>query len=82
MRYLLLSSAIPLALLAGCSGTSLRCGTDGDSSYVELVNVPQDLTSAVRHYRDLCGFNYGVDDGQASQDEPQRLKAVFLQDRW
>lgn len=49
-------------LLGGCSATTLRCGTDGESSYVELVNVPQDISPSVRHYRDLCGFNYGADD--------------------
>lgn len=47
-----------LLAVSGCSAQTLRCGTDGESSYVELVNVPQDLTAQVRHYRDLCGFNY------------------------
>ena len=49
---------------AGCSATSLRCGTDGEQSYVELIDVPQDLAGASRHYVDLCGFAYeGDDDG-------------------
>ena len=48
-----------LALLSGCSATSLRCGVqDDNSSYVELINVPQDLSSQARHFTDLCGFAY------------------------
>jgi len=53
-----ITAMISVALLAGCSATSLRCGTDGDASYVDLVNVPQDISSAARYYTDLCGFNY------------------------
>ena len=50
---------VPLALMAGCSATSLRCGVqDDNSSYVELINVPQDLSSQARHFTDLCGFAY------------------------
>lgn len=51
----------PALLISGCSllsATGLRCGTDGDSSYVELVNVPQDITSASRYLADLCSFAY------------------------
>lgn len=47
--------------LSGCSnmsGTVLRCGTDKDSSFVELVNLPQDLSGQVRNYANLCGFVY------------------------
>lgn len=49
-----------LVLLSGCSATSLRCGiTDGGTSYVDLVNVPQDLsTQTTRDFADLCGFAY------------------------
>jgi len=53
-------SALVLALLSGCSATTLRCGTDGESSFVDLVNVPQDLSSQTRHFKDLCGFAYEV----------------------
>lgn len=65
MRALLLSSTIPLALLllSGCSATTLRCGSDGASYYVDLVNVPQDLSHQVRSYTELC-------HGKTSQDEP------------
>lgn len=47
-----------LALLGGCSATSLRCGTDGESSFVDLVNVPQDISSQSRYFAELCGFAY------------------------
>lgn len=47
--------------LSGCgvfSATSLRCGTEDGSSYVELLNLPQDLSGQVRNYANLCGFVY------------------------
>ena len=47
--------------LSGCSATSLRCGTDGESSFVDLVNVPQDISSQSRYFKDLCGFAYQED---------------------
>ena len=43
---------------SGCSVTTLRCSTDGDASHVDLVNVPQDIGSQVRHLKDLCGFAF------------------------
>lgn len=56
MKYIL--TLLSLAALAGCSATSLRCGTDGDSSFAELYNIPRDLSQNVREYKDLCGFAY------------------------
>ena len=54
--------AISLVLLAlmlgGCSATSLRCGVDADSSFVELYNVPQNFSQNIRSYSELCGFAY------------------------
>lgn len=44
--------------LSGCSVSTLRCGIDGDSNFVELVNLPQDISSSSRYYADLCGFAY------------------------
>ena len=45
--------------LSGCSATSLRCGVPSDGeSYVELINVPQDLSAQARHFTELCGFAY------------------------
>ena len=50
-----------LALLSGCSATTLRCGVDGETSYVDLVNFPQDLTNSTRDLAELCGFAYQPD---------------------
>ena len=50
-----------MGLLSGCSATSLRCGTDGESSFVDLVNLPQDLSSQSRYFKELCGFAYEVE---------------------
>jgi len=54
----ILTILLVVYLLSGCSATSLRCGTDGDASFVDLVNVPQDISTTSRHFADLCGFNY------------------------
>lgn len=54
-----LGLSVLLALLGGCSATSLRCGVPSDGeSYVELINVPQDLSAQARHFTELCGFAY------------------------
>ena len=57
-------------MLFGCgafSATTLRCGTDGDSSYVEIVSAPQSVASNTRAMGQLCAFAYeGEDDGEAS----------------
>jgi len=57
-HFLLALIALALFFLAACSATTLRCGTDGEASYVDLTNVPQDLSSAARYYTELCGFAY------------------------
>lgn len=47
--------------VSGCgafSATTLRCGTDGDASYVEVVSAPQAIASNVRALGELCGFAY------------------------
>jgi len=53
--------------LNGCgafSATNLRCGTDGDSSYVEIISAPQSVSANVRAMSDLCAFAYeGDNDG-------------------
>lgn len=46
-------------LLSGCA-SSLRCGTDGDSSYVDVVNI-REIPSAGRYYAELCSFAYEVE---------------------
>lgn len=51
--------------LAGCgafSATTLRCGTDGASSYVEVASAPQALSSNVRALSELCAFAYEEND--------------------
>lgn len=53
---------VSLALLSGCSATTLRCGSDGESSYVDLVNVPQDLAGQSRHFTELCAFAYDQEE--------------------
>lgn len=48
-------------LLTGCgafSATTLRCGTDGDTSYVEVASAPQSLANSTRAYAELCAFAY------------------------
>lgn len=44
--------------ISACSATSLRCGVDGDTSFVDLVNLPQDISSQSRYFAELCGFAY------------------------
>lgn len=53
--------AMVLLLLSGCgafSATSLRCGTDGDSSYVEVVSAPQSIANNTRALSELCAFGF------------------------
>lgn len=57
-----------LALCAGCSTTSLRCGMDGESSYVDLENARSDITSQVSGYVRLCGF--AVDNRETQRETP------------
>ncbi len=45
-------------ILVGCSATTLRCGVDAETSYVDLVNVPQDMSTNSRNFAALCGFAY------------------------
>lgn len=48
-------------LFSGCgaiSATSLRCGTDGDSSYLELTSAPQNVSANTRAIGEMCAFAY------------------------
>lgn len=47
-----------LVFVSGCSMTTLRCGVDGEMTYVDIVNVPQDIAGNARYYAQLCGFAY------------------------
>ena len=61
--HLLLLSVF-VFVLSGCSVTTLRCGIHDDGSYVDMTNVPQDISAQVRYYADLCGFQFdGDSDG-------------------
>jgi hypothetical protein len=51
-------------VLSGCSATSLRCGVDNNSSFVELYNVPQNFSQNIRSYSELCGFAYESPTGE------------------
>lgn len=47
--------------VSGCgafSATTIRCGTDGDASYVELVSAPQGVSANTRALSELCAFAY------------------------
>lgn len=57
----IISVFVVLGLVAGCgafSATSLRCGVDGDSSYVEIASAPQSISQNTRALSELCGFAY------------------------
>lgn len=56
---------LALFSLSGCgafSATTLRCGTDGNSSYVEVVSAPQSVSSSTRALGELCAFAYEGDN--------------------
>lgn len=60
-RYLgIFAVAVFLSGCAAFSATSLRCGVDAGSSYVELINVPSNVTDT-KYYSELCGFQYDQD---------------------
>lgn len=65
----LLTLFLLLSLLSGCgaiSATTLRCGTDGNASYVEVASAPQSLSQNTRAYAELCGFAYEADSDETS----------------
>ncbi len=62
---------IIIAMLASCSATTLRCGINDQDSYVELINVPQDVSGQARNFVNLCGFAYEL--------EPVKLNIIGAQ---
>lgn len=55
--------------LSGCgtfSATTLRCGTDGDSSYVEIASAPQSISSNTRALAELCSFSFQENNDETS----------------
>jgi len=60
LKYVLyfLILAVLFPLLMGCSVTSLQCGTDGDSSYVNLNSTPSTISQNSRNLAELCSFGF------------------------
>lgn len=58
--------AVSLAILSGCSATSLRCGVDADSSFVELYGAPQHMSQNTRQFGELCGFAYQEENNETT----------------
>lgn len=58
MKYMILALSALLGACSSFSGSALRCGVDEGSSFVELVNFPQDMSSQSRNFKDLCAFSY------------------------
>ncbi len=44
--------------IMGCSVTSLQCGVDGDSSFVNLQTNDQAISQNSRNMAELCSFGY------------------------
>ncbi len=55
ISLLLLLAATTMA--ASCA-TTLQCGTDGESSYIELRTTPKSLMQNTRNMAELCSFAY------------------------
>ena len=66
MKYIILLSVLCLSGCGAISATSLRCGTDGDSSYLELTSAPQNVSSNTRAIGEMCAFAYegGSENGE------------------
>lgn len=57
-KLILILALLPLAGCGAISATSLRCGTDGDSSYLELISAPQNISANTRAIGEMCAFAY------------------------
>ncbi len=55
ISLLLLLAATTMA--ASCA-TTLQCGTDGESSYIELKTSTKTLNQMTRNMAELCSFAY------------------------
>lgn len=59
MRVILI--CVCVLFVSGCgafSATTLRCGTDSDSSYVEVASAPQSISQNTRALAELCAFAF------------------------
>ncbi len=63
----LVTTLVLILVLAGCSAASLRCGVDGESSFVELAGTPQSMSQNMRAMGELCGFAYEKVDQQLAE---------------
>ena len=61
-KCLLIALALTNTACGAFSATTLRCGTDGDSSYLELVSAPQNVSQQTRAIGEMCAFAYEGDD--------------------
>ncbi len=59
---LLLMTCFLASATMGCAVTSLQCGVDGDSSFVNLNATPGVLSQASRAMTELCSFAYSPED--------------------
>ena len=58
MKILIVILCLSVSGCGAISATSLRCGTDGESSYLELVSAPQNVGSNTRAIGEMCAFAY------------------------
>ena len=58
MKFVIILCGLSLSGCGAISATSLRCGTDGDSSYLELVSAPQNISANTRAIGEMCAFAY------------------------
>lgn len=65
-RFLLLFSVVALSGCGAISATTLRCGTDSNTSYVEVVSAPQSLSQNTRALAELCAFAYEGEKNESS----------------
>ncbi len=62
-------AVLAILLTMGCSVTSLQCGVDGDSSFVNLNTTPKVLSQNARTMGELCSFAYEVKADAPTQNE-------------
>lgn len=65
LRLTIIFLCVSCTACGSLSATTLRCGVDGESSYVEIVSAPQAISSNVRALSELCGFAYEGESNEA-----------------
>ncbi len=56
------------AIMMGCSVTSLQCGVDRESSFINLNTTPKVLSQNARSMAELCAFAYEVENATPTQN--------------